>query len=63
MPKISIEDTEIKYPKLDEYIKKYQDPKECDKLMKIEDELNNVQQTLHKTMGEVFFSNFCRKTN
>lgn len=34
-------------------IKKYQDPKEADKLLKLENELGQVQQMLTKTMSDV----------
>jgi synaptobrevin family protein YKT6 len=34
-------------------VKKYQDPKEADKLMKIESELDEIQGMLTKTMGDL----------
>ena len=35
-------DQNLKFPELDQMIKKYQDPKEADKLMKIESELDEI---------------------
>lgn len=46
-------DTTLHVPKLDDMIKKYQDPKEADKLMKLESELQETTSILHKTMDEV----------
>ena len=46
-------DTEINFPQLEAMIKKYQDPKEADKLLKLENELGQVQQMLTKTMSDV----------
>lgn len=37
-----VEDDDLKWDKLDEFIKKYQDPKEVDKLEKLKDELKQV---------------------
>ena len=45
-------DQEFNFNRLDEMIKKFQDPKECDKLMKIEDQLVETQKTLHTTMEQ-----------
>ena len=46
-------DQDMKYPQLDEMIKKYQDPKQADKLIKIESELNEIQGMLTKTMEDL----------
>ena len=46
-------DQEMKYPELDLMIKKYQDPKQADKLIKIESELNEIQGMLTKTMEDL----------
>ena len=46
-------DQEMKFPEMDAMINKYQDPKEADKLMKIEGELAEVQGMLHKTMQDL----------
>lgn len=40
-------------PKFDEFMKNYQDPKEVDKLMKIEATLNEVNQIVHKSLDDV----------
>jgi len=47
------EDTEFSFNRLDQLIVKFQDPKECDKLMKIEDQLVETQKTLHTTMEQL----------
>ena len=47
------EDQEIKFPQLDAMIVKYQDPKEADKLIKIESDLTEIQTALHKTMNDL----------
>ena len=46
-------DQNLKFPELDQMIKKYQDPKEADKLMKIESELDEIQDMLTKTMADL----------
>lgn len=46
-------DIEVKFPQLEEMIKKYQDPKEADKLLKLEFELGQTQMILNKTMNDV----------
>lgn len=46
-------DQTMKFPELDEMIQKYQDPKEADKLIKIESELNEIQGMLTKTMEDL----------
>lgn len=47
------EDQEMKFPEMDAMIKKYQDPKEADKLIKIEQDLGEIQTALHKTMNDL----------
>ena len=47
------EDQEIKFPSINDMIKKYQDPKEADKLIKIESDLEEIQTALHKTMADL----------
>lgn len=46
-------DQEMKFGLLDKMIIKYQDPKEADKLMKIESELDEIQGMLTKTMEDL----------
>lgn len=46
-------DQEMKFPEFDVMVTKYQDPKEADKLMKIEKELIEIQGMLHKTMNDL----------
>lgn len=46
-------DVTLSVPKFDEFIKTYQDPKEVDKLLKIENTLNEVNQIVHKSLDDV----------
>lgn len=46
-------DLDLSFPSMERMIKKYQDPKEADKLLKLENELGQVQQMLTKTMTDV----------
>lgn len=41
------------FPDLDEMIKRFQDPKEADKLMMIEKELDEIQVMLTKTLNDL----------
>ena len=41
------------FPELDEMIKRFQDPKEADKLMMIEKELDEIQTMLTKTLNDL----------
>jgi Synaptobrevin/VAMP-like protein len=48
-------------PELKEYIIKYQDPNQADNITKVQNELNETKQILHKTIEQVssaFFSCF-----
>lgn len=40
-------------PQLDEYIVKYQDPRQADSIMKIQQELDETKIVLHKTIESV----------
>lgn len=42
-----VADQNINIPKFEEFIKLYQDPKEVDKLLKIENTLNEVTMIVH----------------
>jgi len=46
-------DSEIKFPPLQESIRTYQNPAEADKLMKIESELDQVREIMHKNIDEL----------
>eukprot|EP01017_Pseudomicrothorax_dubius_P012318 TRINITY_DN1498_c0_g1_i6.p1 TRINITY_DN1498_c0_g1~~TRINITY_DN1498_c0_g1_i6.p1 ORF type:complete len:226 (-),score=70.88 TRINITY_DN1498_c0_g1_i6:124-801(-) len=46
-------DTSLHVPRMDEMVRVYQDPKEADKLMKIEKELVEVTSIVHKTMEDL----------
>ena len=48
------EDQDMKFPEMEAKIAKYQDPKEADKLIKIENDLTEIQTALHKTMEDLF---------
>ena len=41
------------WKKMQEWIKKYQDPKEVDKMQKLKSELNEVEQICHKNMDDL----------
>jgi len=43
----------ITFPKLDEYLQKYQNPAEADKVTKIQKDLDETTQILHKTIDSV----------
>ncbi|KAH9824401.1 Longin-like domain-containing protein [Melampsora americana] len=43
----------IKFPTLDEYLVKYQDPKQADTIMKVQQELDETKIILHKTIESV----------
>ena len=47
------EDSDLKWQKMDVYIKKFQDPKEVDKLQKLKGELEEVQKIVHKNMNDL----------
>jgi synaptobrevin family protein YKT6 len=46
-------DADLKFPKLEEMIKKYQDPKEADKLEKLKDILKDVEDICHKNLKDL----------
>ena len=46
-------DTNLDFPELDEMIKRFQDPKEADKLMMIEKKLDEIQGMLTKTLNDL----------
>lgn len=43
----------VVFPKADEYLQKYQDPSEADKVTKIQKDLDETTQILHKTIDSV----------
>ena len=43
----------IAFPKIDEYLQKYQDPSSADKITKIQKDLDETTQILHKTIDSV----------
>lgn len=47
------ETTTLPYPELDELIKKYQNPEEADSVMKIQKELDETKNIMHKTLESV----------
>ena len=47
------EDQDLKFPEADAMITRFQDPKEADKLIKIEQDLGEIQHALHKTMNDL----------
>jgi synaptobrevin family protein YKT6 len=44
---------ELSYPALDSLMKKYQDPKEADPLMKVQNEIDETKIVLHETIDAV----------
>ena len=46
-------DTELNYPLVGQMLKEYQDPKQADKLMRIESELDQVMEIMHKNIDEL----------
>lgn len=44
---------EIQWPKLSDYLRKYQDPKQADQIMKVQQELDETKIILHKTIESV----------
>jgi synaptobrevin homolog YKT6 len=43
----------IAFPKIEEYLQKYQNPAEADKVTKIQNDLDETTQILHKTIDSV----------
>ena len=43
----------VKYGNLEAFLKKWQDPTEADKLLKIEKELNEVKDIIHKNLADL----------
>lgn len=46
-------DANLKYENLEIFLKKWQDPSEADKLMKIEKELLEVKEVIHKNLADL----------
>mmetsp|Transcript_10506 Transcript_10506/g.11782 ORF Transcript_10506/g.11782 Transcript_10506/m.11782 type:complete len:121 (-) Transcript_10506:67-429(-) len=47
------EDTNLKYEKLDEFMKTWQNPADGDKIYKIKNELSEVKDIMHKNMEDL----------
>jgi synaptobrevin family protein YKT6 len=47
------EDVSLSYPSLPIMLRKWQDPTEADKLMKIEKELLEVKEIIHKNLSDL----------
>ncbi len=43
----------LPYPNLKEFFKKWQDPHEADKLMKVEKELFEVKEVMHQNLNDI----------
>ncbi|KAI8381036.1 Longin-like domain-containing protein [Radiomyces spectabilis] len=43
----------LNYPELTDYLRKYQDPKQADAIMKVQNELDETTAILHKTIDSV----------
>ena len=46
-------DAKLKYENLELFLKKWQDPHEADKLLKIEKELHEVKEIIHKNLADL----------
>ncbi len=46
-------DINLKYENLEIFLKKWQDPTEADKLLKIEKELHEVKEIIHKNLADL----------
>ena len=46
-------DANLKYENLEVFLKKWQDPTEADKLLKIEKELHEVKEIIHKNLSDL----------
>ena len=46
-------DTDLNYAPLEQYLKRYQNPAEADRLMKIESELNQITEIMHKNIDQL----------
>lgn len=46
-------DTDLNFAPLEQYLKQYQNPSEADKLMKIESELNQITEIMHKNIDQL----------
>ena len=46
-------DTNLKYENIEIFLKKWQDPTEADKLLKIEKELHEVKEIIHKNLNDL----------
>ena len=44
---------QLPYPNISEFLKKWQDPHEADKLMKVEKELFEVKEIMHQNLNDV----------
>ena len=49
----AVQDAGLKYENLEIFLKKWQDPHEADKLLKIEKELHEVKEIIHKNLGDL----------
>ncbi len=46
-------DTALKYPNLEVFLKKWQNPHEADKLLQIEKDLHEVKEIIHKNLADL----------
>ncbi|KAH8921871.1 snare-like protein [Atractiella rhizophila] len=51
--KTDIDSGKLNYPELNDYIVKYQDPKQADTILKVQQELDETKVILHKTIEQV----------
>jgi synaptobrevin family protein YKT6 len=48
-----VTDTDMGWPRLNEYLRTYQNPMEADRLMKIQSELDQVTEVMHRNIEEL----------
>ena len=50
-----LDDIELEIPKIDKMLEKYQDPREVDKMMKLQSQLKDIKGIVTKTMDQVYY--------
>lgn len=48
-----VQDLALEMPEIDQLLQRFQDPKEADKLLKIESDIEEIQEMLSKTMTDI----------
>lgn len=53
VPANSFSSPPVDFPKIDEYLKAYQDPRSADQILRVQQELEDTKDVLHKTIESV----------